>query len=224
MLLYHGTFAINSLAHAIGKQRYVTADDSRNNWLLALITLGEGWHNNHHHYQSSARQGFRWWEIDITFYVLKMLSWTRLIKDLRAPPVEVIRDERPLRCGIAESVAQHLAHSFSIEKIREQTRECWDNSLNLKELSQRAQEAWCHSPSLKEMRQQNLDIWLEVVERIGELHLPQIPTLNELKRRARESYADSPSIDSIAARAHQIIVEAVSVEFFEYVRPTMATG
>ena len=62
VLVYHGSFVINSLAHVVGNQRYVTGDDSRNNWWLALITLGEGWHNNHHHYQSSTRQGFRWYE------------------------------------------------------------------------------------------------------------------------------------------------------------------
>jgi stearoyl-CoA desaturase (Delta-9 desaturase) len=73
--LYHGTFFINSLAHVHGSQRYLTGDDSRNNFWLALITLGEGWHNNHHHYQSSTRQGFHWWEIDISYYVLKAMSW-----------------------------------------------------------------------------------------------------------------------------------------------------
>ena len=65
------TFCINSLAHVRGRKRYVTGDDSRNNWLLAVFTMGEGWHNNHHAYQSSVRQGFRWWEIDPTFYILK---------------------------------------------------------------------------------------------------------------------------------------------------------
>src|SRR5678810_933604 len=68
VLLWHGTFTINSLSHVIGKRRYETRDDSRNHWALALITLGEGWHNNHHHYMVSARQGFRWWEIDVTYY------------------------------------------------------------------------------------------------------------------------------------------------------------
>ena len=68
--VYHATFCINSLAHVLGRQRYVTGDDSRNNWLLAILTMGEGWHNNHHAYQSSVRQGFRWWEYDPTFYLL----------------------------------------------------------------------------------------------------------------------------------------------------------
>lgn len=66
-LLFHGTFAINSLAHTFGRQRYLTGDDSRNSWILALITMGEGWHNNHHYYQASTRQGWRWWEIDPTY-------------------------------------------------------------------------------------------------------------------------------------------------------------
>lgn len=90
VLIWHATFAINSLAHTFGSQRYKTEDKSRNNWLLALITLGEGWHNNHHHYQSSARQGFFWWEIDITYYILKLMSKIGLVWGLREPPQNVI--------------------------------------------------------------------------------------------------------------------------------------
>jgi stearoyl-CoA desaturase (delta-9 desaturase) len=85
VVLYHATFSINSLSHVFGRRRYATDDDSRNNWLLAIITLGEGWHNNHHHYQSSANQGFYWWEIDISFAMLRMLSWFGLVWDLRRP-------------------------------------------------------------------------------------------------------------------------------------------
>jgi len=83
VLLYHGTFLINSLAHIWGSRRYATPDESRNNFVLALVTLGEGWHNNHHYYMSSVRQGVRWWEIDITYYVLVMLSWVGITRDLR---------------------------------------------------------------------------------------------------------------------------------------------
>jgi len=90
VLLYHCTFAINSFAHVFGTQRFETADHSRNNWLLALITLGEGWHNNHHYSISSCRQGFRWWEIDITYYALKLLSWLGIARDLR--PFRAIRE------------------------------------------------------------------------------------------------------------------------------------
>lgn len=90
VLLWHGTFTINSLSHVFGTQPYDTGDYSRNNPLLALITMGEGWHNNHHYYQSSTRQGFRWWQFDITYYVLTVLSWTGLIWNLREPPQEVL--------------------------------------------------------------------------------------------------------------------------------------
>jgi len=94
VLCWHGTFTINSLSHVWGRKRYATSDDSRNNPVLALITLGEGWHNNHHHYQLSARQGFYWWEIDITFYVLRVLSAVGLIWDLHVVP-EHVRDDEP---------------------------------------------------------------------------------------------------------------------------------
>ena len=89
VLLWHGTFSINSLAHWWGRRRYVTTDDSKNSLLLALITMGEGWHNNHHYYSRSTRQGFFWWEIDLSFYVLKVLSLVGLVWDLHAPPKQV---------------------------------------------------------------------------------------------------------------------------------------
>jgi stearoyl-CoA desaturase (delta-9 desaturase) len=86
VLLWHGTFTINSLSHLIGRRRFRTADDSRNNFVLALITLGEGWHNNHHQYQSSAAQGFRWYEIDISLYLLRGLAALGIVWDLRPKP------------------------------------------------------------------------------------------------------------------------------------------
>lgn len=85
VLLWHGTFTITSLSHIFGRRRYLTTDTSRNNWLLALITLGEGWHNNHHYHQNTANQGWFWWEVDVTFYVLKALSWVGLVSKLRLP-------------------------------------------------------------------------------------------------------------------------------------------
>ena len=90
-LLWHGTFTINSLTHYFGNRRYVTTDNSKNNVWLALITLGEGWHNNHHYYPASTRQGFFWWEIDVTYYVLKVMSWLGLVWDLQSP-TEKVRD------------------------------------------------------------------------------------------------------------------------------------
>jgi stearoyl-CoA desaturase (Delta-9 desaturase) len=83
VLLYHGTFLINSLTHIWGTRRFATPDESRNNFILAIVTLGEGWHNNHHYYMSSVRQGIRWWEIDVTYYVLVVLSWVGITRDLR---------------------------------------------------------------------------------------------------------------------------------------------
>ena len=85
-LLWHSTYTINSLSHLFGTRRFDTGDTSRNNWALALLTCGEGWHNNHHHYMASARQGFRWWEIDITYYVLRALKTVGVIWDVREPP------------------------------------------------------------------------------------------------------------------------------------------
>lgn len=96
VILAHATFTINSLSHLFGTRRYETKDTSRNNPLLALLTLGEGWHNNHHYYQSSARQGFYWWEYDLTYYGLKVLSWLGIVWDLRPVPREV-REARPQR-------------------------------------------------------------------------------------------------------------------------------
>ena len=94
VLLWHDTFTINSLSHLFGSRRYETTDTSRNNWLLALLTLGEGWHNNHHHYMASARQGFFWWEIDITYYTLKALSWCGLVWDLRKVPTHLLTEQK----------------------------------------------------------------------------------------------------------------------------------
>ncbi|HWB12976.1 MAG TPA: acyl-CoA desaturase [Pirellulales bacterium] len=87
--LYHATYSVNSLAHLWGSRRYETRDQSRNNLFVALVTLGEGWHNNHHFYPSSARQGFFWWEIDPTFYVLVALARLGLVWDLRPVPPSV---------------------------------------------------------------------------------------------------------------------------------------
>ena len=89
-VLLHGTSTINSLSHLYGKKRFDTGDQSRNNFWLSLITLGEGWHNNHHHYMHSARQGFYWWEIDITYYGLKLMDFIGIIHDLRPVPKHIL--------------------------------------------------------------------------------------------------------------------------------------
>lgn len=94
VVLFHGVATINSLAHVFGSRRYKTSDASRNNFWLALITLGEGWHNNHHHYPNSARQGFYWWEIDLSYYGLKALKAVGLVRDLKPVPARVLADGR----------------------------------------------------------------------------------------------------------------------------------
>lgn len=101
VLLANATFTINSLSHIFGKRRFQTTDDSRNNWLLALLTCGEGWHNNHHHYPTAARQGFYWWEIDFTYYGLLVLSKLGLIWDLKKVPAHILDKGRGSRAEAA---------------------------------------------------------------------------------------------------------------------------
>ena len=94
---WHATYSINSLTHRLGRVRFDSGDDSKNSFLLALLTLGEGWHNNHHYYQSSVRQGFYWWEIDITYYVLRAMAAVGLVWDLKQPPARVYEVARARR-------------------------------------------------------------------------------------------------------------------------------
>lgn len=97
VLTWHGTFTINSLSHMLGRPRYDAGDDSKNNWLLAIITMGEGWHNNHHYCMTTVRQGFYWWEIDATYYVLKLLNAFGIVWDLKMPPARVYDPKNMLR-------------------------------------------------------------------------------------------------------------------------------
>jgi stearoyl-CoA desaturase (delta-9 desaturase) len=88
-VLWHGTFAINSLAHVMGRRRYQTGDESRNSFLLAIITLGEGWHNNHHFYPTTANQGWFWWELDLSWLALRGLRLVGVVSELRTPPERI---------------------------------------------------------------------------------------------------------------------------------------
>ena len=92
LLVYHVTFSINSLMHLFGWRRFETADTSRNSALLALLSFGEGWHNNHHRYPVSARQGFRWWEVDLTYYILRLLGALGLVWEIREPPARLLKE------------------------------------------------------------------------------------------------------------------------------------
>jgi stearoyl-CoA desaturase (delta-9 desaturase) len=94
VLLWHVTFTVNSVAHVFGRRAYETSDTSRNTLLIALATGGEGWHNNHHRYPWAARQGFRWWQIDTTYYILRLLSFVGIVRDLKPVPASVIEEAR----------------------------------------------------------------------------------------------------------------------------------
>lgn len=206
VLLYHGTFFINSLAHVHGSQRYVTGDDSRNNWWLAVITLGEGWHNNHHAYQRSTRQGFRWYEFDPTFYVLSALSWMRVVWELGKPPEDLVRNERRLGRAVIEKVAHQLAASFSTEPIAARLREALAHA--------------AASPAVKDLKaraaagQVKADELMAAIQQIHLPHLPHLPTAAEVRARAEAMFAASPSTAEIVARAREIIASAVAAELF----------
>ncbi|MBL9206504.1 MAG: acyl-CoA desaturase [Opitutaceae bacterium] len=110
-VLFHGTACINSMAHLMGRRRFKTDDDSRNSFILAISTLGEGWHNNHHRYQASTRNGFYWWEIDPTYYGLKVLSWTGFIWGLKDVPQSVLEEGARAEHAASVAAAQTAAQS-----------------------------------------------------------------------------------------------------------------
>ena len=101
VVLWHATYVINSLAHVLGRRRYATSDGSRNSLALALVTFGEGWHNNHHFFPGSANQGFFWWEVDLSYYALRALAAVGLVRDLRRPPDRVLDAARTGRAPAA---------------------------------------------------------------------------------------------------------------------------
>jgi stearoyl-CoA desaturase (delta-9 desaturase) len=123
--LYHGTFSINSLMHMWGKKRYDTGDESKNHWLLALITLGEGWHNNHHYYPSSVRQGFFWWEFDITYYTLRTFEKLGLVWDLNPVPVHIKYSKN------REHAKQLKALNLDKKTTRKQVTELEEDTVNV---------------------------------------------------------------------------------------------
>jgi stearoyl-CoA desaturase (delta-9 desaturase) len=208
VLVYHATFCINSLAHVRGSRGYVTGDDSRNNWLLAVFTMGEGWHNNHHAYQSSVRQGFRWWEIDFTFYVLKVLSWFGLVWDLKTPPIEVRRNEHRLGSRVIERAAAQLAESFDLDLI----------------VSTMA--SALAGPSLCAIQQSLANAQNRAADVLGSFYLPQLPTRHEIVGRAMAMFAETPSMDAIVSRAQTAILEAIGARLSaiaQQTNPAVAT-
>jgi stearoyl-CoA desaturase (delta-9 desaturase) len=192
VVLWHATFCINSLAHVSGRQRYVTGDQSRNNWLLALLTMGEGWHNNHHAYQASVRQGFLWWEYDPTYYALRILSWFGVVWDLHLPPQAVIKGEHRLGRLVIDRIAGQLAASFPINQIAHQVRE-----------------ALAHSPRWAEMQTRIASTRNHAESFWSELDLAEIPSLEEVRRYARERLAQTSSLEDIAVRARERLLELI---------------
>jgi len=190
VLVYHATFCINSLAHVHGRKRYVTGDDSRNNWLLAFFTLGEGWHNNHHAYQSSARQGFRWWEIDVTFYVLKALSLVGIVWDLRSPPAEVLRNEQRLGSRVVNRAAEQLVARFNPERIALTVSSALHSS-ELSALRDALSQARCQSSEELALLQSRM------------------PSRDEVLAHAQIMFVCTRSLDDIVDRAHQLLFKAV---------------
>jgi len=191
VLLYHGTFCINSLAHVSGSKRYVTGDDSRNNWLLAIVTLGEGWHNNHHAYQSSVRQGFKWWEVDVAYYVLKGMSWAGVIWDLKTPPAHVLRNEQRLGARIVNRAAEQLAAHFNSERIAQ------------------AIAATLHGPALSSLQESLTRASERTSEVLSTFHLPQMPSRDEFVAQAKAMFARTISLDEIVDRAYDLVLASV---------------
>ena len=192
--LYHATFCINSLAHVHGSKRYVTGDDSRNNGLLAFFTMGEGWHNNHHACQRSVRQGFRWWEIDPTFYILKAASWLRLVWQLKTPPAELVRNEQRLGARVVNRAAAQLAARFNSE---------WIALAITSALEQ---------PQFVALQGKLAATQNRAVEVLAHLHLPHLPTRTEILAQATTMFARTPSIDEIVDRAHALVLDAIGAK------------
>ncbi|MGB6923054.1 MAG: acyl-CoA desaturase [Methyloceanibacter sp.] len=191
VLVYHATFCINSLAHVSGTKRYVTGDDSRNNWLLAVFTMGEGWHNNHHAYQGSVRQGFKWWEIDPTYYILWGLSWLGLVWDLKTPPEQVLRNEQPLGVRVINRAAEDLVAHFNPERIA------------------LAITSTLHTPELSALQETLVRASHRTSEVLANLHLPHIPSREEFLREARAMFARTKSLEEIVDRAYEKLLAAV---------------
>jgi len=191
VLVYHATFSINSLAHVSGRKRYVTGDDSRNNWLLAVFTMGEGWHNNHHACQASVRQGFHWWEFDLTFYLLKLLSWLGLVWDLKRPPPAVLRNEQRLGSRVIERAARQLAASFNSERIAASVAGTLERH------------------SLFSLQQRLKNVQHHAAETLAGCRVPHLPTRAEISAKARAMFVRTVSIDEIVDRAYDLVLDAV---------------
>jgi stearoyl-CoA desaturase (delta-9 desaturase) len=154
--------------------------------------MGEGWHNNHHACQSSVRQGFRWWEYDLTYYLLKLFALVRLVWDLKMPPLAVIRNEHGLGSRVISRAAAQLAESFNTERIAAAVSAALEAS-SLTALLE----------SLSAAQHRAADV-------LGSLPLPHLPTREDVLARATTMFAMSRSMDVIAERAYQLVLASIA--------------
>lgn len=207
VLVYHATFTINSINHVIGRQRYLTGDDSRNNWFLALLSMGEGWHNNHHYYPASARNGFFWWEFDLTYYFLKGLESVGLVWDLRQPPQTILANEKAPTQKIIDKSAAYIAEGFSVDRIAANIRTRWEGSHKIEDLRNLARGKWEEAEAY-----------------LAEMELPDMPSMDDVKARAQRKFkVRHESLDRAVERAHEMIQDAVSRRLLESLRTQPAS-
>jgi stearoyl-CoA desaturase (Delta-9 desaturase) len=194
VLVYHATFCINSLAHVHGRKRYLTGDDSRNNWFLALVTMGEGWHNNHHAYQSSVRQGFRWWEIDPNYYALKALSLAGIVWDLKVPPPQVLRNEHFPGSRVIKRASEQLASRFSAEAIAAAIASAMQGG-----------ELVALQRTLDRARDRLADV-------LTQFQLPHLPRREDLFNQAMTMFVPTRSLDEVVDRAYEQVLNSVGAQ------------
>ena len=153
--------------------------------------MGEGWHNNHHAYQSSVRQGFRWWEVDATYYILRALSWLGIVWDLKTPPAQVLRNEQRLGSRVINRAAEQLAAQFNSERI----------ALAITLVLQ--------GPQLSALQEALVHARHRTTEVLATLHLPHMPTREEFVAEAKAMFARTRSLDEIVDRAYVILLVSV---------------
>jgi stearoyl-CoA desaturase (delta-9 desaturase) len=157
---------------------------------LAFFTMGEGWHNNHHAYQASARQGFRWYEVDFTYYILLGLAKLKLVTAMEMPPEAVLKNEHRLTARIINKAAADLAASFDIEQIEARIRAALPTLPNAAEVQARLEQAQTRAADV-----------------LSSLHLPHVPTRDEVEAAAQRLLARTPSIEDVVDRAHELVLE-----------------
>ncbi len=196
--VWHATFSINSPAHLVGRSRYVTGDQSRNNWLLAFLTMGEGWHKNTTPTRHLSGKVF----VGIRPAMLRALSWVGIVWDLHDPPVSVLRGEQKLGRLVIDKVAGQLAASFPVNVIANQVLD-----------------ALAHAPGWTDLKSRFLLARVQAEMFWAEIDLPQYSTLDDVRRYARSRLAQTPSLDDIALSARERLLELVYSRLIEVSAP-----